>query len=160
MPEYPGIQGVVVGRLDQYQATRREQGSRFGQHLVGAPDVLDQSEHEDEVEFFRTLELLDGAEEVTMSRPLGDSLGAGIEIDDLRCRHPRIDRFHGIEQPAGPSPYVQGGELLSGNLPGDGTKYPAVEHLFYSLHQPGRASRSEGIVILRVNLIEPVVQHR
>src|ERR1700685_172389 len=139
MPEYPGIQGVVVGRLDQHQATRREQGSRFGQHLVGTPDVLDQVEYEDEVEFFRTLELLDGAEEVTMSRLLGGSLGAGVEIDDLRCRHPRIDRFHGIEQPAGPSPYVQGGELLPGNLSSNCAKYPAVERLLYSLHQPGRA---------------------
>src|SRR5580692_11281468 len=159
MPEYPGIQGVVVGRLDQHQATRREQGSRFGQHLVGTPDVLDQIEHEDEVVLFRTLELLDGAEEVTMSRPLGGSLGAEVEIDDLRCRHPRIDRFYGIEQPAGPSADVQSRQLFSWNLPRNGTKYPAVERLLYSLHQPGRARGNERIVILRVNLIEPVVQH-
>src|ERR1700689_2587709 len=89
MPEDPGIQGVVVGRLDQNQAPRREQRPRFGQHLIGAPDVLDQIEHEDEVVFFRTVELLDGAEEVTMAGTLRGSLGAGIDIDDLRCRPPR-----------------------------------------------------------------------
>ena len=90
-----------------------------------------------------TVELLDGAEKVAMSRSLRGSLGAGIDIDDLRYRHPRINRFHRIEQPAGPSPDVQGGELVPRNPPRDGVKHPAVEGLLYSLHQPGRAGGSE-----------------
>src|SRR5580704_3514645 len=160
MAEYFCIQRVVIGRFDQQETVRRQQRSRFCQHLVGAPDVLDQIEHEDEVVFFFALELLDGAEKVAMSRTLRGIFGAGVDIDDLRCRHPRLDRFHGIEQPAGPSADVQGGELLSRNLPRDGAKHPAVEGLLYFLDEASRAGGSEGIVILRVNRIEPVVQHR
>ena len=130
----------------------------LGKNLIGPTDVLDQVEHENEIEAFLGLKPLYGTKEIAVPRALCGIAGAEVDIHNLCPRHARVACLDGIEKPTRSPANVERRKGFAGDLFHDSSEEATVKPLLDALNDA--PAWFEGVIIRRVNLAEPVMQHR
>src|SRR5437773_11263419 len=76
------VKRIAVWRLDEQQAISRQQIIGLYQYSARIRNLLDQVEHEDQIELFRAAVVLHAPVKVAVTRLLGTRSGIRIDIDN------------------------------------------------------------------------------
>ena len=91
MAQQFGIQRFDVRGLREDAPVAAGQAPRAGEHRHRVGDMLDEVQHQHDVERRSLVKILYSTRHETMARGLGDGSGAVVEVDDYALVDPRFD---------------------------------------------------------------------
>jgi hypothetical protein len=151
VPEKTGVQAIDIGGFDQEKTARGHDILYLLENPDGSLDMLDQVEHQDEMEFYFRSESLNWTFEISVAFFMGQLLGFPVDVHHLGEGNPVIDVPYKVQHPAGSSPDIQNFDIPRGDAGQDFFEQRFIQRLF-NLVDGRKFSSREGIIITRINL--------
>jgi len=157
--EHPGIECIIIRRLDEDASRGREQFTYLAQYRERVLDVLDQVQQEDEVEPLIGLKFFDPSAKIFVPTRTGMRGCVRVDVHDLRECDPRFNLSQHVELPTRPPSDVECIEGFTGERLEDLPEEAAIQKLLYRIDEP-RLLLDERIIIGGIDLREPVTRNR
>ena len=130
------------------------------EHDIRPRDVLNQIEHQDEIEFLLAAKILDATTVEIMSVGQRCWFGSSIDIDYMCGRYAQVEAPQYRQQPPGPTADIKNVDSTARYIPQDTAEHPAVEPFLDTSDYVRGGALLEGIVVGGIDKFELVGQHR